>query len=145
MTGRKRIVSALAATIEPMLMPGQVADLLGVDPKTVIHWATEGRLPFIRTLGGHRRYRESDVLAILAGQVDPPAEDTGQALIGWLVGVPLAALIAVALAGHVHPNGLTFLGVLAGLVLMGVGFGRIPDETPTDACDARCDLEVGHR
>lgn len=33
-----------------------VARMLHVSPKTVSRWAKEGRLPFIRTLGGHRRY-----------------------------------------------------------------------------------------
>jgi len=34
----------------------EVADVLQVSPKTVTRWAKEGRLPFMRTLGGHRRY-----------------------------------------------------------------------------------------
>jgi excisionase family DNA binding protein len=33
-----------------------VADILHVSPKTVSRWAMEGRLPFLKTLGGHRRY-----------------------------------------------------------------------------------------
>ena len=35
-----------------------------VDPKTVTRWAKAGKLSAIRTLGGHRRYRESDVAAV---------------------------------------------------------------------------------
>jgi len=38
-----------------------------VDPKTVTRWAKAGKLSSIRTLGGHRRYRESEVRALLAG------------------------------------------------------------------------------
>ena len=38
-----------------------------VDPKTVTRWAKAGKLTSIRTLGGHRRYRESEVRALLAG------------------------------------------------------------------------------
>lgn len=38
-----------------------------VDPKTVTRWAKAGKLSAIRTLGGHRRYRESEVRALLAG------------------------------------------------------------------------------
>ena len=34
----------------------EVADILHVSPKTVSRWAKEGKLPFLRTLGGHRRY-----------------------------------------------------------------------------------------
>lgn len=35
---------------------GKVAKLLHVSPKTVARWSNEGKLPFVRTLGGHRRY-----------------------------------------------------------------------------------------
>jgi excisionase family DNA binding protein len=38
-----------------------------VDPKTVTRWAKAGKLTSIRTLGGHRRYREAEVRALLAG------------------------------------------------------------------------------
>jgi excisionase family DNA binding protein len=38
------------------LRTADVARLLRVSPKTVSRWAKEGRLPFITTLGGHRRY-----------------------------------------------------------------------------------------
>jgi excisionase family DNA binding protein len=37
-----------------------VADLLSVSPKTVSRWAKEGKLPFMKTLGGHRRYPENE-------------------------------------------------------------------------------------
>lgn len=50
-----------------LLSPGEVARLFGVDPKTVTRWATRGALPSIRTLGGHRRFRESEVLAVRDG------------------------------------------------------------------------------
>lgn len=39
-----------------LLTPGEVAELLRVDVKTVARWAKEGRLAAIRTPGGHRRY-----------------------------------------------------------------------------------------
>lgn len=38
-----------------------------VDPKTVTRWAKAGKLSSIRTLGGHRRYRESEVRELLSG------------------------------------------------------------------------------
>ncbi|MGH9224298.1 MAG: helix-turn-helix domain-containing protein [Acidimicrobiales bacterium] len=46
------------------LTPRQAASLLGVCSRTVTRWADLGHLPFITTLGGHRRFRESDVLAL---------------------------------------------------------------------------------
>ncbi|WP_029288347.1 BldC family transcriptional regulator [Cellulomonas sp. HZM] len=47
-----------------LLTPAQVADLFGVDPKTVTRWARAGRLSTIRTLGGHRRYHLAEVEAL---------------------------------------------------------------------------------
>ncbi len=44
-----------------ILKPAEVAALLGVNPKTVTRWATEGKLAPIRTLGGHRRYLQADI------------------------------------------------------------------------------------
>ena len=41
--------------------PGEVAELFHVNQKTVSRWAKQGRLPSIRTLGGHRRFRFSDI------------------------------------------------------------------------------------
>jgi excisionase family DNA binding protein len=38
-----------------------VADILHVSPKTVSRWAKEGKLPFLKTLGGHRRYPEAEI------------------------------------------------------------------------------------
>ena len=52
---------------EPLLTPREVATLFRVAPKTVTSWAKTGKLTSIRTLGGHRRYRESEVRALLAG------------------------------------------------------------------------------
>jgi len=46
---------------EVLLTPAEVAKLFRVDPKTVTRWAKAGKLTAIRTLGGHRRYRRSEV------------------------------------------------------------------------------------
>lgn len=51
---------------EPLLTPAEVATMFRVDPKTVTRWAKAGKLTSIRTLGGHRRYREVEVRALLA-------------------------------------------------------------------------------
>lgn len=52
---------------ENLLTPSEVATLFRVDPKTVTRWAKAGKLASIRTLGGHRRYRESEVRLLLEG------------------------------------------------------------------------------
>jgi excisionase family DNA binding protein len=41
--------------------------LLGVDQSTLRRWSDSGRVPVFRTPGGHRRYLESDLKAVLHG------------------------------------------------------------------------------
>lgn len=65
---------------ESLLTPAEVASLFRVDPKTVTRWAKSGKLSSIRTLGGHRRYRESEVRGLLSTgtiDVDPLRDRTG--------------------------------------------------------------------
>jgi excisionase family DNA binding protein len=50
---------------ETLLTPSEVAQLFRVDPKTVTRWAKAGKLTAVKTLGGHRRYKESEVRALL--------------------------------------------------------------------------------
>jgi excisionase family DNA binding protein len=49
-----------------LLRCADVAVLFGVSAKTVTRWSRAGRLPCIRTLGGHRRYQADVVLRVLA-------------------------------------------------------------------------------
>jgi excisionase family DNA binding protein len=48
------------------LMANEAAAILQVSPKTVSRWASEGKLPYMRTLGGHRRYPEAEIRQLLA-------------------------------------------------------------------------------
>ena len=50
-----------APTYPSYLRAAEVADILHVSPKTVSRWAKEGKLPFLRTLGGHRRYSAAQI------------------------------------------------------------------------------------
>jgi excisionase family DNA binding protein len=59
---------------ETLLTPAEVAALFRVDPKTVTRWAQAGKLTSIRTLGGHRRYRDAEVRTLLAGIPQPRQE-----------------------------------------------------------------------
>ena len=63
-------------TPERLLTPGEVAEMFRVDPKTVTRWASAGRIGSIRTPGGHRRFRESEVTALLAGLTEDPSHFT---------------------------------------------------------------------
>jgi excisionase family DNA binding protein len=47
------------------LRTAEVAALLHVSPKTVARWAKEGKLLFLKTLGGHRRYPEAKIRELL--------------------------------------------------------------------------------
>ena len=51
---------------EELLPPQKVARQFGVKTKTLRGWANEGKISARRTLGGHRRYRESEVRALVA-------------------------------------------------------------------------------
>jgi excisionase family DNA binding protein len=57
------------ANEDRLLTPAEVAGKFRVDPKTVTRWAAAGRLSSIRTPGGHRRFREHEVQALLDGEV----------------------------------------------------------------------------
>ena len=71
-------------TGDRLLTPGEVAALFRVDPKTVTRWAAAGRIGSIRTPGGHRRFRESEVRALLEGEglTDSGSESDPSAGIG---------------------------------------------------------------
>lgn len=58
----------MSDSTDRILTPGEVAGLFAVDPKTVTRWAKQGRLPHFTTLGGHRRFRWSDIESYLGGQ-----------------------------------------------------------------------------
>lgn len=59
-----------------LLTPGEVALMFRVDPKTVSRWASAGRIGSVRTPGGHRRFRESEVQALLVDLTVHPLQST---------------------------------------------------------------------
>lgn len=63
-------MSNLQRQHEVLLTPAEVATLFRVDPKTVTRWAKAGKLTAVRTLGGHRRYRQSEVQNLLKSNLD---------------------------------------------------------------------------
>ena len=48
-----------------LLSRSEVAAEFGVRPPTVTRWAKKGKLSPFRTLGGHRRYRASEIKQLL--------------------------------------------------------------------------------
>ena len=63
------------AAAERLLTPAEVAALFRVGPKTVTRWAKAGKLTSIRTLGGHRRFREAEMRALLAPDGGSPLRE----------------------------------------------------------------------
>lgn len=55
------------ATPDALLTPREVANIFRVDPKTVTRWAKAGKITSVKTLGGHRRYRASEILRLSEG------------------------------------------------------------------------------
>ena len=53
-----------------------------VNPKTVTRWARSGKISAIRTLGGHRRFRKSEITRILTEGGDT-AGMTWRRRAGW--------------------------------------------------------------
>lgn len=58
---------------EQLLTPSEVAAMFRVNPKTVTRWARAGKISAIRTLGGHRRFKASEIQKFLE-QVDESTE-----------------------------------------------------------------------
>lgn len=59
------------------LSTNKAAELLGVGTTSIKRWADEGRLQCIKTAGGHRRFRRSEVLSMME---EPPADTANRPL-----------------------------------------------------------------
>jgi excisionase family DNA binding protein len=53
---------------DALLTPAEVAALFRVNPKTVTRWARAGKITAVRTLGGHRRFRATEIRRCLEKQ-----------------------------------------------------------------------------
>jgi excisionase family DNA binding protein len=51
-----------------LLKPAEAAALFHVAAKTLYRWGSEGKLSYVRTLGGQRRYLEAEVMALREGR-----------------------------------------------------------------------------
>jgi excisionase family DNA binding protein len=51
--------------MEKLLTVKQVSEILHVHGRTLKNWDTSGKLPAIKTQGGHRRYKESQIESLL--------------------------------------------------------------------------------
>jgi excisionase family DNA binding protein len=62
---------------DALLTPSEVAAMFRVNPKTVTRWARAGKLTAIRTLGGHRRFRASEIRRCLEELSAEPEQRQG--------------------------------------------------------------------
>jgi excisionase family DNA binding protein len=69
---RRRLLADLYGVEVPTTIGGQllrtadVAALFQVSERTVSDWARRGRIPSVRTPGGHRRYPAAEIQRLLA-------------------------------------------------------------------------------
>lgn len=80
-----------ADPIERLLTPAEAAALFRVDPKTVTRWAEAGKLSVVRTLGGHRRFRKSEIDAALLRGLTAALPSSGRPARSREVGAAIAA------------------------------------------------------
>jgi excisionase family DNA binding protein len=59
--------SSTAGEAPQLLRSHEVATIFDVTERTVINWAAAGKLPSLRTIGGHLRFRRDDVMRLLSG------------------------------------------------------------------------------
>jgi excisionase family DNA binding protein len=65
---------------DPLLTTGEAARRLGISPRTILVWTKQGKLPSLLTPGHHRRFKSSDVDALLTGHMAPRNERTGEVI-----------------------------------------------------------------
>lgn len=62
-----------AAESSRLLSPAEAASRLGVATRTLANWHRAGKITAQPTLGGRRRYWESEITALAAGQAEAAA------------------------------------------------------------------------
>jgi excisionase family DNA binding protein len=50
---------------DDLMTSAEVANLFGVDRRTVVLWAKRGRIPALRTPGGQHRFRADEIRGLL--------------------------------------------------------------------------------
>jgi excisionase family DNA binding protein len=60
-------VSSVTGDAPQLMRSHEVATIFNVTERTVINWAAAGKLPSLRTIGGHLRFRRDDVMRRVSG------------------------------------------------------------------------------
>ncbi len=69
---RSSRASSATSDAPQLLRSHEVATIFDVTERTVINWAAAGKLPSLRTIGGHLRFRRDDVMRLLSGAGEMP-------------------------------------------------------------------------
>ena len=103
------------AADEPLLTPSETAERFRVDVKTTTRWAKAGKLHVRRTLGGHRRFFENEIKALLRGETwTPPPGLLLEVETRDPLEAPLHTLdLSVAVRNRLRDEGVTMVGGLA--------------------------------
>jgi excisionase family DNA binding protein len=80
----------------------QAAKILGVHPLTVRNWTDKGHLPYFRTPGGHRRFRQEDLEAFLIQINRNPSTDVA------MVAIARQAVKAALIANQTEDSNLSW-------------------------------------
>ncbi|MCU4183551.1 helix-turn-helix domain-containing protein [Acidiferrimicrobium sp. IK] len=94
---RKALLANLFGSEVPSGLGGQllrtadVAALFQVSERTVSEWARRGRIPSVRTPGGHRRYPAEEMRQLLAATEDAAVTERRMAAISPLRSRPASA------------------------------------------------------
>lgn len=103
---------------EPLLTPAELATRIKVDVKTTTRWAKQGKIHSIRTLGGHRRFFEREIDALMRGETYVPEGGWPEGTLSPL-GTPVHTLwptditgSAAATRNRLESKGVTTVGGL---------------------------------
>jgi excisionase family DNA binding protein len=72
-TGSCGIYGLCMTQLSPFLTAEQVAERFDVTAETAREWARTGKVPAVRTPGGHYRFRREDIEAIERGETPASA------------------------------------------------------------------------
>jgi putative resolvase len=93
--------------LEALLTLKQACELAGVAPITLRRWTNEGKLQCLRTIGGSRRFRSSDILAAFGQQPDETTiSDDGSSRGNHVI--PIAVVIRVSSKGQACGDGSSY-------------------------------------
>jgi excisionase family DNA binding protein len=72
------LMTTSSDTKSRLLTRSEVAEIFQVSPSTITRWAEAGKLPVVKTLGGHRRYAAKVVMDLAEQLLAAPSHSTNE-------------------------------------------------------------------